>query len=255
VSSARKTPQTAPAETAPDETAPDGMLPTASGPRDPAAGHARALAILGVDATDPAPAFVQLQRRLRIAIAEGLLQPGDRLPSVRQLARHLRVSPNTVGRAYADLSREGVIVAKAGGGSAVAPHERLNRPELERTRQERLAVLARQAAVRGLAMGFEPEQIAGALARELAIHGRPLPPNAPPAPLGPDEVPLLSVRNRLRGTVSAVRASDLLAEVTLEVTNATVVATITRASLDKLALEPGRRASAFVKATELTLGP
>lgn len=217
--------------------------------------RARALRVLRVDEDDPAPAFVQLQRRLRIAIADGLLQPGDHLPSVRELARHLRISPNTVGRAYADLSREGVIVAKAGGGSAVAPHDRLDRPELERTRQERLQVLARQAAVRGLALGFEPEQIAGALARELAIHGRPLPPSTPPAPLGEAELPLLSVRNRLRGTVTSVRAGELLAEVTLEVTQATVVATITRSSLERLALEPGRPASAFVKATELTLGP
>ena len=77
----------------------------------------------------------------------------------------------------------------------------------------------------------------------------------PPAPLGDDEIPLLSVRNRLRGTVTSVRASELLAEVTLEVPRASIVATITRSSLDRLALEPGRKASAFVKATELTLGP
>ena len=138
---------------------------------------------------------------------------------------------------------------------AVAPHERLNVPGLERTRQERLCTLARQAAVRGLAMGFEPEHIAGAVARELAIHGRPLPLNTPPAPLGDEEIPLLSARNRLRGRVRLVRASDLIAEVTLEVDNAVVVATITRSSLDRLGLEPRRKASAFVKATELTLGP
>jgi len=223
--------------------------------RDPVAGRAQALEILRVDESDAAPAYVQLQRGLRIAVADGLLQPGDQLPSVRHLAHHLRVSPNTVGRAYADLSREGVIVAKAGGGSAVAPLDRINMPGLERTRQERLQLLARQAAVRGLALGFEPAQIANAVARELAVRGRPLPPNMPPAPLGDDEIPLLSVRNRLRGTVTSVRASELLAEVTLEVSKASLVATITRSSLDRLALEPGRKASAFIKATELTLGP
>jgi molybdopterin-binding protein len=59
----------------------------------------------------------------------------------------------------------------------------------------------------------------------------------------------------MRGTVGSVRAGEMLAEVTLNIEDATVVAAITRASLDRLALEPGRRASAFVKATELTLGP
>jgi molybdopterin-binding protein len=125
--------------------------------------------------------------------------------------------------------------------------ERLNVSELERSRRERLQGLARQAAVRRLALGFEPEEIAGALARELAVHGQP--------PLGDDELPLLSARNRMRGTVSSVRASDLLAEVTLEVSSTTVVAAMTRAPLDKLGLQPGRKASAFVKATDLTIGP
>ncbi|MDQ6671690.1 MAG: GntR family transcriptional regulator [Chloroflexota bacterium] len=123
--------------------------------RDPVEGRAQALGILRVDESDPAPAYVQLERGLRMAVADGVLQPGDQLPSVCQLAQHLRVSPNTVGRAYADLSREGVIVAKAGGGSAVAPLDRIDLPGLERTRQERLQLLARQAAVRGLALGFE----------------------------------------------------------------------------------------------------
>jgi GntR family transcriptional regulator len=216
----------------------------------------RAFAILTLDEADPAPVYVQLQRRVRVAVADGVLHPGDALPSVRRLARQLRVSANTVGRAYADLAREGVIVAKAGGGSAVAPQDRLDFPALERTRQERLQVLVRQVAVRGLALGFESDQIAGALARELALHGHPLPPTVPPLALEHDEeVPLLSVRNRLRGTVTSVRASEMLAEVTLEVPRASIVATVTRSSLERLALEPGRKASAFVKATELTLGP
>jgi molybdate transport system regulatory protein len=77
----------------------------------------------------------------------------------------------------------------------------------------------------------------------------------PPAPLGDDELPLLSARNRIRGTVSSVRASNLLAEVILEVTSTTVVAAMTRASLDKLGLAPGHKASASVKATELIIGP
>src|SRR5207244_4027760 len=64
---------------------------------------------------DPAPVYVQIERRIRMGVADGTLQPGDHLPSVRDLARQLGLSPNTVGRAYAELSREGVIMARAGG--------------------------------------------------------------------------------------------------------------------------------------------
>src|SRR5881392_1945712 len=103
---------------------------------------------------DPAPVYIQIERRIRMGVADGTFQPGDHLPSVRDLARQLGLSPNTVGRAYADLSREGVISARAGGGSEIAARERLNQPALLRTRIERLRMLARQIAVRGLALGL-----------------------------------------------------------------------------------------------------
>ena len=173
---------------------------------------------------------------------------------MRKLAHHLGISPNTVGRAYADLSREGVIVARAGGGSAIAPHTGLDQPALQRTRQERLQVLTRQVAVRGLALGFQGSQIIEALKRELALHGQTLPPTILPTPLEHEEVPLLASRNRFRGRVTSVRAGELLAEVTLEVPAGQVVAALTRTSLERLGLEPGGRASAYVKATEVTLG-
>src|SRR5438309_10635690 len=96
---------------------------------------------------DPAPVYVQIERRIRMGVADGTLQPGDHLPSVRDLARKLGLSPNTVGRAYADLSREGTITARAGGGSMIATRERLDQDALQRTRLERLRVLARQTAV------------------------------------------------------------------------------------------------------------
>ena len=130
--------------------------------------------VLQLELDDPAPAYVQLERRVRLAIADGTLQPGDRLPSVRQLALRLRLAPNTVGRAYADLAREGVIVAKAGGGSEIAPHDSLDRTALSLSRQERLRTLARQAAVRGLALGFESAEIIGAVGAELAARGHPV---------------------------------------------------------------------------------
>jgi molybdopterin-binding protein len=205
---------------------------------------------------DPAPVYIQIERRIRMGVADGTLQPGDHLPSVRDLARRLGLSPNTVGRAYADLSREGTITARAGGGSEIATRERLDQPALQRTRIERLRVLARQTAVRGLALGLEPDEIAEAVRAELAAHGRPVSGARLPATLGEQEAPLLSARNRLRGRVSGVRAGELLAEVTIDVREGQqVVAAVTRASVERLGLNTGGGVSVYVKATELTLGP
>jgi GntR family transcriptional regulator len=204
---------------------------------------------------DRAPVYVQIERRIRMGVADGTLQPGDHLPSVRELARQLGLSPNTVGRAYAELSREGVISARAGGGSEIAARDRLNQPALLRTRLERLRVLARQMAVRGLALGLEPDEIAEAVRVELAAHGRPVSGKVVQRSLGNEEAPLLSARNRLRGTVVTIRAGELLAEVTIDLpAGAQLIAAVTRASVDRLGLESGGRVTVYVKATELTLG-
>jgi molybdopterin-binding protein len=190
-----------------------------------------------------------------MGVADGTLQPGDHLPSVRDLARKLGLSPNTVGRAYADLSREGTIKARAGGGSEIAAREALDQPALQRLRIERLRLLARQTAVRGLALGLEPDEIAEALRTELAAHGRPVSGVRVPETLGEHEAPLLSARNRLRGRIASIRAGEVLAEVTIDVRDGQqVIAAVTRASVDRLGLETGGVVSAYVKATELTLG-
>jgi GntR family transcriptional regulator len=205
---------------------------------------------------DPAPVYIQIERRIRMGVADGTLQPGDHLPSVRDLARKLGLSPNTVGRAYADLSREGVIMARAGGGSEIAARDRLDQPALQRGRQERLRVLARQMAVRGLALGLESEEIVEAVKAELAAHGRPVSGTSLRESLGEQEAPLLSARNRLRGRVASVRAGEMLAEVTIDLRDGLqVVAAVTRNSVDRLGLEAGSGVSVYVKATELTLGP
>src|SRR5712692_3801418 len=96
--------------------------------QEPAAADGLVAALRTLREDDPAPVYVQIERRIRMGVADGTLQPGDHLPSVRDLARQLDLSPNTVGRAYADLSREGVISGRAGGGSEIATRERLDSP-------------------------------------------------------------------------------------------------------------------------------
>src|SRR5215471_13153502 len=224
--------------------------------REETAAEALIEALRTLRADDSAPVYVQIERCIRLGVADGTFQPGDHLPSVRDLARQLGLSPNTVGRAYADLSREGVITARAGGGSEITARDRLDQPALVRTRMERLRVLARQTAVRGLALGLEPDEIAEAVRAELAAHGRPVSGKPVQTTLGSHEAPLLSARNRLRGTVASIRAGELLAEVTIELREGSeVVAAVTRSSVDRLGIENGGRVSVYVKATELTLGP
>ncbi len=57
-------------------------------------------------------------------VASGVLRPGDRLPTVRQLAADLGINRNTAAKAYGLLREEGLIVTRSGGGSHVASNVR-----------------------------------------------------------------------------------------------------------------------------------
>jgi GntR family transcriptional regulator len=69
----------------------------------------------------PLPIYQQITTQVRHAIATEALQEGELLPSVRALAEQLLINPNTVAKAYADLSRDGLLETIAGKGLAVAP--------------------------------------------------------------------------------------------------------------------------------------
>ena len=76
--------------------------------------------MFAINPSDPAPIWRQIEEGIRRLIALGALQPGGAIPSVRDLARDLRVNPNTVARAYQRLSEGGVLMVKRGEGTFVA---------------------------------------------------------------------------------------------------------------------------------------
>lgn len=70
--------------------------------------------------TSPSPIYEQIYRQLRAAILSGELQEGQLLPSIRALAKDLRVSVITTKRAYDELERDGFLHTVAGKGCYVA---------------------------------------------------------------------------------------------------------------------------------------
>lgn len=67
------------------------------------------------------PIYEQIVRQIKGAITTGKLPPGEPLPSIRALARDLRISVITTKRAYEELEREGFITTVPGKGCFVAP--------------------------------------------------------------------------------------------------------------------------------------
>lgn len=62
-----------------------------------------------LDYQDRRPLYEQVEEKFRNLILIGALEPGSRMPSVRQLAMELSINPNTIQRAYMQLEQEGLI--------------------------------------------------------------------------------------------------------------------------------------------------
>lgn len=74
---------------------------------------------LTVNPRSGVPIYVQLVEQVRHALEVGSLQPGDPLPTVRQLASDLTIAPNTIVKAYNELQAMGLIDSRPGAGTVV----------------------------------------------------------------------------------------------------------------------------------------
>jgi len=94
----------------------------------------RAPLMLQIVTGDPRPIARQITDGIKRLVAGGELQPGDALPSVRGLAQQLSINPNTVAKAYAELTAEGWLLSRAGLGLFVA-EQRQRLSDAERARR------------------------------------------------------------------------------------------------------------------------
>ena len=120
--------------------------------------------VVTLDSRDATPIWAQLERGLRAAIAAGRLQPGDQLPTVRQLAVELRVNANTVARVYSDLERSGVLETRRGVGSFIRARADQARPRKEH--EKRLRAFATRVVADAAAAGFTPDELVAAIRKE-----------------------------------------------------------------------------------------
>lgn len=101
--------------------------------------------------TSGVPLYEQIKEQVRAAILAGELLEGEALPSVRALARDLRISVITTTRAYADLAQEGFLTNVAGKGAFVLPIDSaLVREQLLRQVEDGLTEAMRAARLAGL---------------------------------------------------------------------------------------------------------
>jgi GntR family transcriptional regulator len=108
---------------------------------------------LRLDFRSPLPLFEQVKDQLRLLALAGVIQPGEQLPSIRQLAVQLTVNPNTVAKVYRELEQEGFLENRQGRGCFLAASEK---PDQARDDERRAAMKAelRAILVRAKTLGF-----------------------------------------------------------------------------------------------------
>ena len=78
--------------------------------------------MLNLDYRDARPIYEQVKDGLRRLMVTGVIQEGEKLPSVRTMAGTLAINPNTIQRAYEALEAEGYVYSVPGKGSFAAPN-------------------------------------------------------------------------------------------------------------------------------------
>ncbi|WP_329569872.1 GntR family transcriptional regulator [Streptomyces sp. NBC_01361] len=117
-----------------------------------------------VDTASPVPPYEQIRAQLATLISSGRLPEGERLPTIRQLASDLGLAAGTVARAYRELEGAGLIRARRGAGTRVAPLP----PSAKHPSPEELTPLARRFRDEARTLGADDAAITQALRSVLA---------------------------------------------------------------------------------------
>jgi GntR family transcriptional regulator len=126
-----------------------------------------------INPSNAAPIWRQIEEGMRRMIALGSLGPGDAVPSVRDLARGLRVNPNTVARAYQRLTDAGVFAVRRGEGTFVAEEPaQLARAERNETLRDAAVRYAGTAIAVGASVDEAAVELEQSYERLLREHRR-----------------------------------------------------------------------------------
>ena len=120
-----------------------------------------------IDPDSSVPIYVQIEDSIHSFIAAGQLQPGEQLPTIRELAADIRVNLNTVARAYFELDREGVISTQRGKGTFVTGV--LDKDQIERKRQRLLHSIIEAALEEARNLGYSPAEMKKAFQEEMEV--------------------------------------------------------------------------------------
>ena len=117
--------------------------------------------------SNDAPVYAQLIEQIQVGIASGVFAPGERLPSVRDLATEAGVNPNTMQRALAELERQGLVYSQRTAGRFVTEdHKMIENAKRELARRHIHTFVETMGR-----LGYREEEIVSLLRQETDKEG------------------------------------------------------------------------------------
>ncbi len=110
--------------------------------------------MINLNYRDSRPIYEQIRDGYRDLLISGCILPGEKLPSVRELATQLAINPNTIQRAYRELEAEGYIYSIPGKGAFAASNG-----DVSSQRKNTLLVLFDQTVSELIFLGVKPEEL------------------------------------------------------------------------------------------------
>ena len=101
------------------------------------------------------PIYIQIMERIQLDIVSGVYNPGDRLPSVRELALQAAVNPNTMQKALSELERSGIVYSKRTSGRLITEDESMLKQLKNELAQEHIHAFLEKMEK----LGFSKEEI------------------------------------------------------------------------------------------------
>lgn len=110
------------------------------------------------------PPYLQIVQQVKQALQVGILEPGDQLPTVKEVVGHVAINPNTVAKAYRELEMLGITEGRTGSGTFVKQRPAGPSPEV----QERLSDDLAGWIAKARRAGLDDEEIEALL--RIALH-------------------------------------------------------------------------------------
>ncbi len=112
--------------------------------------------MIDIDFTSSTPIYIQIIDGVKEGILKGILEPGEKLPSVREMAKLMTLNPNTVQKAYQELERQKVVETVRGRGTFISKEYE---PNKDKDKLIEMEAIFKKGIIEALYLGLEKEEV------------------------------------------------------------------------------------------------